>query len=291
MITEKTNLINQVELIKSLYNVDKKSIRAIAKELNCSFSGIKRILHKMEIPRRNKCESLNLCPSNFTQKEKSIILGSVLGDGHIAKKRGQNGESQVILGHSPKQKEYIEYKYNELKRFIGCKIYPLQHKIGNKVYTTLNFLTRKDKKFTFYRNLFYNEFKKVIPIDYIKENIDPLALAVWFMDDGYNYPNKGCEFCSESFTEEENRSLTEMLQSCFGITSHLTRVRKNQYRIYVKKADKVKLFNIISNYVVPSMKYKIKILRDYTLNGGNSEDIVRSAWKHAEGHEAPALRI
>ena len=245
-------LEQQKDKIIDLYN-DKKSIRETAKIINCSYSGIKRILKKYDIKRRNKCESLFLCPQNFSLKEKNIIIGTALGDGHITKYK-KEGESCLSFGHSPKQREYIEWKHSQLKKWIGCKIYELEHNINNKLYTTLNFVTRRNKKFTELRNIFYKNNKKIFPADFIKDNINELSLAVYYMDDGYNCSNRGCEFCCENFSREGNIEFINILKNRFNIESHLN---KNN-RIYINKSEKMRFFNIIKKHIIPSMSYKIK---------------------------------
>jgi len=249
-------LEQQKDRIIDLYN-DNKSLRKVAKIINCSYSGVKRILKKYNIKRRNKCESLFLCPQNFSLEEKNIIIGTVLGDGHLVKNK-KKGESCLYLGHSIKQREYIEWKHSQLNRWIGCKTYSLKHKIGNKTYETLNFVTRRNKKFTELRNIFYRNNKKIFPVDFVRNNINEFSLAVYYMDDGYNYLNKGCEFCCESFSKEENEEFIKILDNNFGINCQLRTIRKKEYRIYIKKSEKMKFFNIIKKYIIPSMSYKIK---------------------------------
>jgi hypothetical protein len=275
-----TKLEEKKEQIISLYG-EKKSIRAIASILECSPSGIKRILNKYNVKMRNKCESLNLCPEIFTDEEKNLVIGSTLGDAHLTKPVGKNAESCFYIGHSTKQKEYIQFKHEVLNKWVGCKIYSLFHTLDNgKKYETLNFITRRNQKFTELRNQFYGN-KKEINIDFIKQNMNPQVLAFWFMDDGYNYPDKGCEICSESFSKEENEELIKMLKEMFNINSQLRRVRKSSYRIYFKKSDKTKLFEIIQNFVIPSMKYKIES-SETTRQTSKDEDIVRASQKCGE---------
>ena len=247
------------EKIKKLYLEDNLSIRQIAKEVCCSSSGIKSRLNKMNVTMRNKCASLNLCPKEFNKREFEFIIGTVLGDGHLVKPK-KNGESQLYLGHSTKQKKYIEWKYNEVKRFTGCKIYPLKHTLNNgKTYITLNFLTRKSKLFTELRYKFYDKNgRKKFNYEWLKKNITLFSIAVWYADDGYNYPTKGCEISSQCFTKQENEAIISLLKEKFDIISNLRRIKKKTYKIYIKKEDKKHFFNLIKKHIIPSMLYKIK---------------------------------
>lgn len=275
------HLGNKKEQIVKLYG-EKKSIRAIASILNCSPSGIKQILNKYNVPVRNKCESLNLCPETFTQEEKNLVIGSILGNGNLTKPAGKNAESCLTIGHSIKQKEYIQFKYRLLQNWIGCNIYSLFNKLNNgETYETLNFVTRRNKNFTELRNAFYVNGKKVLPTKFIEENINPQVLAIWFMDNGYNVFNKGCEFCSESFSKEENIELIKILKEKFDIHSQLKRIRSKQYRIYIAKKEKSKLFDLIKNNLDRSMKYKVES-SETIRQTPKGEDIVRTSQKCEE---------
>lgn len=251
-------LKSQKQEIIDLYG-QKKSIRAIAKILGCSYSGVKRLLHVENVSMRNKCESLNLCPDNFTISEFDIVLGTILGDGHLTKPK-TSGESQLTVGHSIKQQLYVNFKHQVLSRWIGCNVYSLFHTLSNKkTYETVNFLTRKSPKFTELRELFYDkDFNKIAPINFIEERLNPVSLAIWYMDDGYNSPYRGCEICSESFTEEENNLLAIMLNKKFNLKFSTRRVKSKNYRLTLKTNDKSSFFEIIKPYILPHFQYKIE---------------------------------
>lgn len=48
------------------------------------------------------------------QREKGIILGTILGDAHI---RMLKTDARLEVGHSEKQKDYLFWKYNQSKKF------------------------------------------------------------------------------------------------------------------------------------------------------------------------------
>lgn len=252
----------QKEEVFKLY-AEKKSLRAIAKILDVSFSGIRNILKKYNIPRRNKCESLNLCPENFTDEEYQIVIGTALGDGHLTKPK-KNGESQLYLGHSIKQKDYIQWKYNKLKRFIGCKIYSLFHKLKYKneikEFETLNFLTRKSPLFTNLEQIFYPRDRRIklrlFPYDFLKKNLTPLSLAVWYMDDGYS--RYGFILQTQSFSYKDNLVILQLLKEKFDLDGKTKKVKNDKYIVTFGAEQKRKLKPIVEKHMIPSMMYKIK---------------------------------
>lgn len=253
-------LIDQKDKIIDLYS-EYNSIRDISKILECSSSGVKRILHKYNIHMRSKCESLNLCPHSFTSKEYEFLLGTVLGDAHITKPVSDKSESHFYIGHSVKQKEYVQFKYNILKRFIGCKVYNLNHTLNNgKTYTTLNFVSRKTKLFTDLRNHFYKDSVKIIPFDIFEKNFTLFSLAILYMDDGYNSKHSGCEICSQSFTIDDNNGLKDLIFNKFDLECHLVKVKGGSgAKLYFNRSEKIKMFKLIGKYIIKSMKYKISI--------------------------------
>ena len=62
------------------------------------------------------------------RKKKALLIGLVLGDGHL------NPRSGVCLEitHSVKQKSYIENKAKLIAKLLNCKIPNLYHRKDNK---------------------------------------------------------------------------------------------------------------------------------------------------------------
>ncbi|KKL86558.1 hypothetical protein LCGC14_1943540 [marine sediment metagenome] len=257
----------QLEAIKDkiiiAYVDDYLSLREIAKKFNCSFSGAKRILHKYNIPRRNKCESLNLCPKSFTDKEIQILVGSLLGDGAITAPRGINGESQFYEGHCKRQVPYLAWKYQGLKRFIGCKIYILRHKLPNNVTgVTYNFLTRKSPLFTELRKKFYvdlfKESPKIIDRELTTKWMTPLTLAIWLMDDGHRASRNIVTIQTQSFSKEDNEFLADLLIDRFNLDCKLQAYRNGTGWILKIRDDKVsQIRQITKRHFHTCLWYKI----------------------------------
>jgi len=56
----------------------------------------------------------------LTKHEKDILIGAILGDAHVRKlKTG----ARVEFAHSTKQKEYLFWKYQQLKRWCSREPY------------------------------------------------------------------------------------------------------------------------------------------------------------------------
>ena len=54
----------------------------------------------------------------ISSREKEIILGTILGDGHL---RFLKSDARLEVGHSYKQKDYVLWKHKELSSIVGAK--------------------------------------------------------------------------------------------------------------------------------------------------------------------------
>src|SRR5882757_9459236 len=111
---------------------------------------------------------------SLTQLQRSIIIGTILGDGYL---RIVSGKKNALLeiNHSLSQKEYVDWKYEMLQAL--CKSGPKSRK-SNGTRIAYRFNTRQHPELTTLHTAFYGEGKKSIPDILI---LDPIMLAVWFM--------------------------------------------------------------------------------------------------------------
>ena len=185
---------------------------------------------------------------SLTQIQRSIIIGTILGDGYL---RIISGKKNALLeiNHSFVQKEYVDWKYTMLKAL--CKSAPKARK-SNGTRMAYRFTTRQHPEMTKLYTTFYGEGKKSIP-KYL--NLDPIMLAVWFMDDGSRCRASDVYFNTQQFAHSDQEKLRAMLAS-LRIESSLNK-DKEYSRIRIKKSSIPYFFQTISPYIVPSMTYKI----------------------------------
>ena len=189
-------------------------------------------------------------------REKSIILGTVLGDAHLSMlKTG----ARLEVGHSQEQKQYLFWKYQELKRFSQAKPHFIEFfdKRYNKNYFRWKFNTKVDDFFSELHCKFYKNKKKIVPKEIFSLIKDPLTLAVWFMDDGGRRNDCfGLFINSLSFTKRENEILAECLRKNFFLNSRLHWV-KDGYRLYIPSKYAKKFCELVYPYIIPEMRYKL----------------------------------
>ena len=185
---------------------------------------------------------------SLTQLEISIITGSLLGDGYL---RIVPGRSNAFLeiNHTINQKDYVDWKYEKLKSI--CKTGPVSRK-GNGKRVAYRFNTKQHPELTKFHKLFYVNNKKHIP-----ENIrlDPLTLAIWYMDDGSKCRESDVYLNTQQFDSKDQEKCMKML-SDLGIKSSMNK-DKIYKRIRIIKNSIPAFFKIITPYIIPSMHYKL----------------------------------
>ena len=185
---------------------------------------------------------------SLTQFQKSVIIGSILGDGYIRIVPGRK-DAFLEINHSIKAKDYVDWKYSVLKNI--CKSSPKARKSGEQR-TAYRFFTKQHPEITVLSKRFYKDGKKIVSPDL---KLDPVILAVWFMDDGSKTSKSDIYLNSQQFSFSDQRRFLHMLRQ-LGLRARLNRDKK-YYRIRLLKESLGKLKQLIGPYVVPSMKYKL----------------------------------
>ena len=196
----------------------------------------------------------------ISERQRSIIVGTLLGDGHL-ETTDKGRTYRLKITHSVRQKEYIEWLYEELKNLIRT---PPQRKTkegANKIYEEYWFNTYSLGPLRFYGQQFYAGRDKIVP-KIIGKLIDPLAMAVWFMDDGSYKSNRHKTYIIHalSFKKKDLELLCEVLEKKYGIKTSLHKQHYKssvKWRLYVLSRSAERFKNLIEPYIVPSLKYKL----------------------------------
>lgn len=195
---------------------------------------------------------------NLTQRQDSIIIGTLLGDGCL-ERNGRN--IRLRLEHSKDQKFYLVWKFRELKSIITGSIMKVcaYHKINKRFYESYRAYTFSHEVIQYYQDRFYLNKKKVIP-DNIGELLsDPLSLAVWFMDDGYKRNDcNALRLGTDSFRLEEQKLLQNVLSENFSIETKIHKKGK-YWNLYVPVRESKRFIEIIKPYILPKLNYKITL--------------------------------
>jgi LAGLIDADG DNA endonuclease family len=186
---------------------------------------------------------------SLTSTQHAILVGTLLGDATLRRQGNNRINALVEVNHSYKQKAYVDWKWQHFQDFV---LTPPKARQGKGVRIAYRFTTRSLPLFTTYYNWFYIDGKKRIPNDI---SLDPLSLAVWFMDDGTRI-RSAFYLNTQQFTLLEQQFLRELLFNTFGFTSAINRDKK-YFRLRISTESSMIMQKLIEPYIVPSMKYKL----------------------------------
>ena len=184
---------------------------------------------------------------SLTQLQKAVVIGSMLGDGYIRRLKGRSN-AFLEINHSFKQKEYVDWKYSVLENLTKSKP---KMRLGKANRIAYRFYTRQLSELTEIMNKFYVGNKKIIP----EIKLDPITLAVWYMDDGSRCRQSDVYLNTQQFDVDDQNKLLRLLKSV-GLEATLNK-DKEYYRIRFLKSSISRLHKLIGEYIIPSMKYKI----------------------------------
>lgn len=217
---------------------------------------------------------------NIDENVKQVLLGSLFGDGSLAKGTKNAG---YIEGHSLEQDDYFFWKVNILSKCFRVKV-----RFGNNgpKHFAYKLSTNYSPVLTQLHNLYY--VKATIPnrkwikvVNHIAlEQLKPLSLAIWYCDDGtYCVRDGSCTLSTQGFTYEENLLLKRYFLTKWGINTVVikdVKKYKEEYRTYYKlvfnKKEAEKLLSLIKDFVPDCMIYKLGRISDKNKGLMESED-------------------
>ena len=203
---------------------------------------------------------------NLTKFQREIIVGTLLGDGHL--ETSDKGKTfRLKIEHSIKQKEYVEWLHNQFKELVhgGIRIWTRSSKFPNgstKISEKCGFTTFSLGFLRFYGQQFYQNGTKMIP-KMIEKLLTPNSIAIWFLDDGSFKSQKHRTFIIHSHGYTKNE--LKIVQKCFAKLGIKTRLHKQTrekgvfWRIYVLSESAEKFAEMVKPIInqIPSMKYKL----------------------------------
>lgn len=195
----------------------------------------------------------------ITNDSYDIILGMCLGDSSLLANKQVKKSYRISTNHSIKQYEYMNFKKYI---FDGISSYRNYLKSGYTGEDQCGFQTKSINISNEFYNSIYKQSKK-----FISSRIDrwftERTLAIWYMDDGSVSKSSGTvTFSTNSMSHEEVNILSTILKNKFNLDSSIYETSKGVI-LCLNRINSLKMFEIISSYIHPSMSYK--------LNGGISK--------------------
>ena len=192
----------------------------------------------------------------LTKRQMAIVVGSVLGDGFLQKTGSRN--ARLRLEHGVKQKEYLLWKGRQLPRYFqGTPAYLERvHPKNGAKYSYVRWQSNASPELGKWREYFYAKGKKIIPED-IAIFLSPLALAIWYMDDGYFSQDKASFLYLGKVSCIEAETVRCAIENNFGITPKVYDKQTKGFVLYFPVIETRKLHELVKDFIHPSMRYKL----------------------------------
>ena len=192
----------------------------------------------------------------LTKKQKEILVGLILGDGHLETLNGGR-TYRLKVEHSPKQKEYLYWLCENFRDWIHKTPEVRERTSLGKIIETYGFTTYTSGILKLYAEQFYINGKKIIPKT-IDKIITPQSLAIWFMDDGSikSKAHKTLLIHTHGYSKDDLLLITKVLEKKFDLKIGLQK-QYDKWRLYVFSESVDNFKKIISPYLLPSMQYKL----------------------------------
>ena len=198
---------------------------------------------------------------DLTGRTKQILLGGILGDGSL-KIAKHYKNARYCERHSIKQKGYLNWKFSMLKPELqGSLSVSLEDSKSFSTHKKIIYQSRVSPSLTQLHHLTHQNNQKNIRRRWLN-NLDALALAVWWCDDGnLNAHARQGVFCSDGFSYEEHTILARYLQTDWHIYCKIIKHKKPlgyDYRLQLDRKNLDSFLTLILPHMpVPSMIYKV----------------------------------
>lgn len=211
----------------------------------------------------DKVERLQLMAGSSLMYE--FLTGCLLGDSYVGYASSTKNSQKIYampaiyFRHCDAQHEYLNLKYKLMSNF--CSSAKPRSCKGGFDTDQWQFQTRTSVAFDSIFKLFRpKNVSKQIPSN-IGDYLTPMALAVFYMDDGSYAPTtikqrSRVMFHTQGFKENEVRGLLNALTKKYNITGRIGNYGKGP-QIEVTASGTARLFSIIAPYIPTCMHYKI----------------------------------
>lgn len=203
--------------------------------------------------------------SPLSDRCKAILLGSVLGDGSLKLHKGYRN-ARFSFRHSAVQRDYFLWKVAELKEISAAADVWEQNGADGWGQDKLRYQSAALPALTDLYRLVCPHRKLEIRRKWLNQ-LTPLALCVWWLDDGSLLNGKQGVFCTDGFSCEEQLLLVRYLRVVWGLNPRIGRVattgpRSSQFRIWLRSRDELVRFLriILPHFAVPSLLKKVVLL-------------------------------
>lgn len=195
--------------------------------------------------------------------EYQVVLGSVLGDGSLSR-RNASGGAQFRTSHAADQLPYLQWKAGLFRSplpislahpgglgVIGGRQVVRQSHYSAAMPTSAELLRLRESAYS-------GEPNEIVVEDWWAGELDALALAVWYQDDGTLVDDRTARIYTLAMKHESIERLRKWLSRRHTVSS-ATYTASEPYRFggEILTTSSERFFQIIAQYVHPCMRYKL----------------------------------
>jgi recombination protein RecA len=201
-------------------------------------------------------------PQRLGEQQTQLILGSLMGDGNLSPNRHGGSGTRFRMGHGARQAEYLDWKASLLEN-IECS------RTANAAGAVFADFRPLPELAELHDAVYFGDGKKHLSWEYLKA-LTPLALAVWYADDGsFTLRSKGAqartqggsgriEICVEAMSAGSRERLVQYLRDTHGLNVRVRSAGARQKAVLVfTTAASEKFQELVAPYIHPSMEYKL----------------------------------
>jgi recombination protein RecA len=199
---------------------------------------------------------------SLSEQQTQVILGALMGDGNLSPNRRERSGTRFRMGHGAKQAAYLDWKVS----LLGNVGHSRTENAKGAVFADFTPLPELSE---LHDTVYFGDGKKHLTWEYLKR-LTPLALAVWYMDDGgFTVRSKGVqertaggtgriEIVVEAMSLGSRDRLVHYLRDTYKLDVALvTKGTRQISALRFTTAATEKFQKIIAPYVHPSMEYKL----------------------------------
>lgn len=194
----------------------------------------------------------------MSEEARQVILGTLLGDGSLRKYKGY-AHPRLVIRHSARQKEYLEWKAGFLLEELGGRIAEVQDTTSKGREKVVYVSSASPKLLEIFGLASKGVRRKWL------NQLRPLGLCVWWLDDGSLVRNKTqAVLCTDGFSLREVKVARRYFQKAWGLHFKIAPKKKGtkRYRLWLRSTAETKKFlKLIAPFVPECMKRKILLYR------------------------------
>lgn len=112
------------------------------------------------------------------------------------------------------------------------------------------------QSFNWIYDIWYQNDIKKVPIN-IQEYLTPITIAIWIINDGYR-SGKTLKWINYNLSYEDCNKITNAIFNLYNIKCNVIPIGKtNKYTISVQENSIILICNLVKNYIVSDIQYKI----------------------------------